>query len=142
MGATVTAYRLAPAPRGAGLRSWDCGICRREELKRPVFLSGPDGLIAAGTGCAAVLLGYPQHRAARVRQDFDAVQAREDQRQELLAERREAYSLALGQFRARVEGEPAELARARKTYHQGGGSGVLGSFPAWIERVAATGDLS
>lgn len=39
------------------MRAWDCAFCDFEELRRPVFLSGPDGLVAAGTRCAAVALG-------------------------------------------------------------------------------------
>lgn len=50
-------YRLAPAPHAAGMRSWDCCRCEHEELRRPVFLAGPGGVVAAGTRCAAVMLG-------------------------------------------------------------------------------------
>ena len=50
-------YRIAEAPRFAGQRNWDCCRCDHEQLRRPVFLEGPTGVFAAGTRCAAIMLG-------------------------------------------------------------------------------------
>ena len=50
-------YRIAEAPRFAGQRNWDCCRCDHEQLRRPVFLEGPTGVFAAGTCCAAIMLG-------------------------------------------------------------------------------------
>lgn len=54
---TNTSYRIAEAPRSAGQRNWDCCRCDHEQLRRPVFLEGPSGVLAAGVRCAAIMLG-------------------------------------------------------------------------------------
>lgn len=137
---TTTTYRIAPAPKFAQFSSWDCSRCGRSEVK-PVFLSGPDGIAPYGTGCAAKLLGYA--KVDRVRTEFNAIQAAEDAREEMLAERKARYTKALAQFRSGIEDEVSapELASCRKTYWQSGGSEVLGKFPEWMARVAETGSL-
>lgn len=136
-------YKIAAAPRFAGMREWDCEICGHETLKRPVFLHSPEtGLIAAGTGCASVaLFGRREaHLLREVRRDFDAITRAEVQADELRVDRRQRYSTAAAAFAVRDDGD-VHLQAARRTYHDLGGSKKLGLFPTWIAHVAATGDL-
>lgn len=58
----------------------------------------------------------------------------------MLAERQDRYATAAAEFAAGVQDSPA-LNSCRTTYHRAGGSRVLGTFPAWMARVAATGQL-
>jgi hypothetical protein len=137
-GMTTTAYRLVPAPRFAQFTAYDCAVCEHEELAHPVFLDGPNGQFAAGTGCAAKLLGYP--RATQVRKEWDSVQSRAEAHEEVLAERRERYGRALVAFKAGEQWNE-DYRSVQKTYWQSGASEKLGSFPAWIVKVAETGEL-
>lgn len=63
---TVATWRVVPAPKFAGMRTWDCARCDHEDLARPVFLTDGGATIAVGTGCAARLLGVPTREAERV----------------------------------------------------------------------------
>lgn len=86
-GGVPAAYRLADAPRFASGRTFDCAFCDHAELKRPVFLTGPDGLVAAGTRCAAIALGIVP---ASTRSESVAAKALRPLQAELDAARRRA----------------------------------------------------
>lgn len=144
-------YRLAPAPRFADARSWDCALCEHRDLVRPVFLTGPDGLIAVGSGCA--LNALAPHRG-RVPSDadrrtlyLDADRLTREARaiEDIRTERRARYAQALLEFDAVPNGGPDEapaLASCRTTYHQAGGFPTLGIlFPCFLLAVALTGVL-
>lgn len=139
---TTTTYRIAPAPKFAGQRDWTCVECGHEALKRPVFLTDGQTLIAVGTGCAAVLLfGRKDDQTIRqVRRDADAAQAAETAAEALRAERRARYTIALAAWTADDAGAP-EVRSAVQTYRRYGGAAVLGTFPEFLARVAETGDL-
>lgn len=144
-------YRLAPAPRFADARAWDCALCSHRDLVRPVFLTGPDGLIAVGSGCAIRALvpddTRPVTDADRRILYLDAgtltrvARAEEDAR----TERRARYAQALREFADVPNGGPDEapaLASARTTYHQAGGYPALGILlPHFLLAVALTGVL-
>lgn len=133
-------YELAPAPKFAGMRDWDCARCGRQEVK-PVFLRHAGTVASYGSGCAALLLGRPQ-AARAVRAEAETVQRREDERLEILAERAERFARALDAFHSAPNEDNGDLCSARRTYHAMGGGPVLGLFPAWMaEVVAAGGDL-
>jgi hypothetical protein len=134
----TTTYHLVPAPKFAEFTAFDCKVCDHEELAHPVFLQGPEGVFAAGTSCAAKLLGY--RRGVQVRKEWDSVQLRAQQMEEVKAERRERYGRALVAFEAGEDGN-IDLRSVRRTYWQSGASEKLGKFPAWIARVAETGEL-
>lgn len=136
---TTTTYRIAPAPKFAALYEWDCSRCGRREVK-PVFLNDGTGAKAYGSGCAARLLGRPE-AARKIRVEFDAVQRAAEQAEEMRVERTERYGRALKSFELDPNVETPELLSARRTYHQSGGFPVLGTFPAWMARVAETGEL-
>jgi hypothetical protein len=55
---STTTYTIAPKPRFAEFYAFSCACCGHEELERPVWLNGPEGVQTYGTGCAAKLLGY------------------------------------------------------------------------------------
>ena len=139
MTTSTAAYRLAPAPKFAALRSWDCSRCGRAEVK-PVFVNDGSGAIAVGSGCAAVLLGRPRSAAPRIANEFAAIERREAELEAMRAERRDAYARALAALDS--TGDNADLIRARQTFHGSGGFAALGSFPAWVARVAETGALA
>ncbi len=132
-------FRLAAAPKFAALRSWDCSRCGRAEVK-PVFVDDGSGAIAVGSGCASVLLGRPRSSARRIVDDFAAIERREVEIEAMRAERRDTYTRALAALD--VTGDNADLLRARQTFHGSGGFDALGSFPAWVARVAVTGELA
>lgn len=50
-------YRLTTRPAGTAFVAHDCKRCDAPELKRPVFVTDGNGIIAVGTRCAAILLG-------------------------------------------------------------------------------------
>lgn len=135
---TTSSYRLAAAPKFAALRAWDCTRCGRAEVK-PVFLTDGTGAQSYGSGCAAVLLGRPRSAARRVVDEFAAIERREAEVEAMRAERRDAYARALAALD--LTGDNPDLLRARQTFHASGGFAALGSFPAWVGRVAETGEL-
>lgn len=57
-------YRIVSAPKFSDMIEHDCADCGHESLTRPVFLAGPAGTFAVGTGCAARLLGLPAAEVA------------------------------------------------------------------------------
>lgn len=140
VGMTSTGYAVAPAPKFAAMQAFDCTRCGRAEVK-PIFLTDGAGARAYGTGCAALLLGYPSTSGRKVRDLADAADRAEAARVDMLAERTARYATALAEFEADANANPPALSSCRRTYHQAGGSTVLGSFPAWLARVAATGSL-
>lgn len=100
------------------MQEWDCQICGHETLKKPVFISGPDGnVVAAGTRCAAIMVYGREDASAqtRVRNEFDALAYKAKQEEELRAERLSRYTKALQQFRSDQDGAP-ELISVRQTY--------------------------
>jgi hypothetical protein len=56
--AAHTTYSIAAKPRFAEFYAFSCACCGHEELERPVWLTGPEGVQAYGCGCAAKLLGW------------------------------------------------------------------------------------
>lgn len=58
MNEITNTYRLAVArPKGTAFTCFDCALCGYPEIAAPVFLIGPAGIIAVGSGCAAKALG-------------------------------------------------------------------------------------
>ena len=57
-------YRIVSAPKFSDMIEHDCADCGHESLTRPVYLAGPAGTFAVGTGCAARLLGLPAAEVA------------------------------------------------------------------------------
>lgn len=135
----TTTYRLVAAPKFAAMREWDCSRCGRAEVK-PVFLADAAGTAAYGSGCAALLLGRPRSSARKVVDEAAAIERRAAEVEAMRAERMGAYTRAAAAFAAR-EDEAPELLRARRTFHALGGFASLGTFPAWLARVAEAGDL-
>src|SRR5688572_30018954 len=126
-----TSYRIAPAPKFAGMKAWDCSRCGRQEVK-PVFLA-PEGSVEAlpfGTGCAAKMLGRPDAPAATIRLEADQADRRAAAEADLAEERRTRYAEALEAFEAGDDGSEA-LASTRTTYHR------LGGFPALAVKFPA-----
>lgn len=155
-GLTMTRYALAPAPRHAAMRSWDCAFCAHEDLARPVFLAPATGgpVIAAGSGCA--LRALAPHRGDRgftaadervLLADADRLTHRARADEDLLADRRIRYAAALIEFTGqdRTDGPVADsptLLGCRQTYHQSGGYPALGLlFPEFLLAVAMLGVL-
>lgn len=92
----ASTYRVVPPPRFAWMREWDCEICGCETLKRPVFLAGVGGPVAAGTGCAARLLGREPRYVTKQR---DALLAEAVRMASELEARAARYEAALGEYR-------------------------------------------
>lgn len=146
----MTRWVLAPAPRGASMRSWDCAFCSHEDLVRPVFLAPATGgaVVAAGTGCALNALAPGRTRPPSdddrriLHLDADRLtrQARADE--DLRAERRARYATALHEFAADPNSNPPALGSCRRTYWQAGGYDALGlTFPMFLLGVALWGYL-
>ena len=146
--ATAT-YRIVPAPKFSGMIDFDCAICEYETLKRPVFLVGPAGVFAAGTGCAAKLLyGDDSARSKRlVTNAFESETIKARQADELIAERKARYTLALAEFTADKSGYSPALESCRTTYWSC--KRALGldleaaplNFPEFMAAVAETGEI-
>lgn len=95
--APATTYRITPAPRYAGMMSFDCARCGRVEVK-PVFLDGGEGSAPYGTGCAARMLGWLDHgtpRASKVRDEAAAVERRAREVAAMQADRMACNAAAL-----------------------------------------------
>lgn len=133
-----TVAALTAAER-TGNRPDECSCCDRAGLKHIVKLRHADGGIAwMGTSCAArALYGHRTSLTAAVRNRIsnDAIIAA--QRADQLDERRTRFARMAADFDAR--NETAELLQARRTYRTLGGHDVIGSFSAWLARVAETG---
>ncbi len=107
-----------------------------------MFVNDGSGAIAVGSGCAAVLLGRPRNSGRRVADEAAALDRREAEMAAMRAERQTAYGRAAAALAADRTGDDADLMRARQTFHGSGGFDVLGAFPAWVARVAETGELA
>jgi hypothetical protein len=59
----MSTYRLTNRPAGTAFVAYDCRRCEATELKRPVFVTDGTQTIAAGTRCAAILLGLVNETA-------------------------------------------------------------------------------
>lgn len=132
-------YRLTTAPKHASLRVFTCAFCGHDELGAPVFLAGPHGTIAAGSGCAAVAL-YGERTSAttrKVRNAADALAAAEVAAERERTERRAAYAEALATLEA--DGHSANLQTARRTYAT---LRPALTFPQFLAHIATTGDLN
>ena len=138
---TSTTYRIVPAPKFAGMKTWDCSRCGRVEV-RPVFLSDGGAALPFGSGCAARMLGRPEGDARRVRVEADAADRAEAARVELAAARAAAYAEVAEALAATPDAPHPFEAETRRTFHALGGFDALGPFPAWVARVASTGDLA
>ncbi len=143
---TTSAYRIVPAPKHADMIEHDCALCEYERLRRPVFLAGPAGIIAAGSGCAAVALyGRKDSRTVRlVITEADRVALVELQAAEQRAERSARYGRAVEAFAADDDAS-TDLISARRCYwsyvrHEWNGEHRIG-FGAFLEGVAQTGEL-
>jgi len=134
----TTAYTLADKPKNAELYEWDCLLCGHETLARPVFLAGPSGVIAAGTGCAAkALYGSADNVTRRkVRNAYDLIVFKSAQAEEMRVERMGRYGRALADLHA--NNWTPDLISAQRTYHNTTKS--VGFF-AFLETVATTGDI-
>jgi hypothetical protein len=133
----TTTYRIAPAPKLASQYEWDCALCGHETLARPVFLSGPAGVVfAAGTGCASVALygRKDAHMMTKVRNAADAAAHVAKMNRRHHAERAAIYAAAIDAFFADDDAAP-QLRSARLNYGAVGGySGTLTAFPMWMLR--------
>ena len=139
-------YRIVARPKGTSQVDYDCQVCEHETLKHPVFLEGPNSVIACGTGCAANLLYGEKSATAqnKVRKEFDAAQYKADQDAQLNSERKSGYTEALAAFESGDDGHP-QLQRARTTYFQfvrndWGGKHLM-TFPEFVKSIIASGEL-
>lgn len=146
---TSTTYTIAAPPKGAMFTEYDCALCRHESLTRPVFLhSSSGGLIAAGSGCAAVALYGTRSAAAvtRVRKAFDAAAAAAADDEAGRVERQARYAAAAAEFAADRDAAPSPaLQSCRSTYwsyvrHTWAGEHRM-TFPAFLAAVALEGRL-
>lgn len=152
-------YRIVAAPKLASQYEFDCQVCEHESLKHPVFLEGPAGRFAAGTGCAAKLLyGDDSARSKRlVRATFDTEMFKAKQAAELAAERQTRYTAALAAFQKGKEarangldvavdslGDVPALISARTTYsnwRERFESTPPLNFPEFMAAIAETGEI-
>jgi hypothetical protein len=142
--ATAPAYTVAamtPAER-LGNRPEECQECGRGAHKTMTKLreTKTGGIIWAGGGCASILMFGRRDRVAAVINAAADANRRAEQDEDLRTERRARYTIALAAFEADDDNALFDT-NARRTYFASGGFEALGSFPAWIARVAATGDL-
>lgn len=139
MNAATTTWKIAPAPRFAAMREWDCHFCGHEGLTKPVFVTR-DGraVVAAGTGCAAEALGITRRQVAA---EADALAAEADAAEALRRQVAENKARALEAYEADPNGDDPYLAAARQDFARLGGFARLGKFSAWLAAVAETGDL-
>jgi len=135
----TTTWKIAPAPRFAGMKEWDCHFCGHENLAKPVFLTR-DGraVVAAGTGCAAEALGITRRQVVAEAEALVAeAEAAEALRRQVAANK----ARALEAFEADPNGDDPYLLAARQDYRRLGGFARLGKFRTWLAAVAETGDL-
>lgn len=135
----TTTYTIAPKPKHAEMREWDCILCGHETLAKPVFLVGPTGtVIAAGTGCAAKALYGDADNVTRrkVRNAYDLVQHKADEAESLRLERMGRYGRALADLAA--DSWTADLRSTQRTYH---GTSKAHTFPEFLAIVAETGEI-
>lgn len=142
----MSGYRLTAPPALSAFVEMDCALCGHESLAHPVWLLGPAGVIAAGTGCAAVALyGDRAPRSQRlVRNEAAALAIIEAAAAAQRAERMSRYATALAEFSAGVDYSP--ILQSCRTTYWGTVRGLwLGehrmTFPAFLAAVAADGNL-
>lgn len=135
----ATTWKIAPAPRFAGMKEWDCYFCGHENLAKPVFLTR-DGraVVAAGTGCAAEALGITRRQVVA---EAEALVAEAEAAEALRRQVAENKARALAAFEADPNSDDPYLAAARQDFARLGGFARLGKFSAWLAAVAETGDL-
>jgi hypothetical protein len=142
--AFVTQFVIAAltAAERLGNRPDECSCCDRAGLVHIVKLRHADGgIVWMGTGCAAKALYGPRVQVtAAVRNQMSNDEHAARIALEVIEERRERYGRVLAAFLADDDIVVLESG-CRRTYHQLGGSAVLGKFPAWLAAVAETGDL-
>lgn len=139
-------YELVAPPKLSAFVEADCALCGHESLTRPVWLRGPAGVIAAGTGCAAVALyGNRSPRSQRlVRNEAEALAIIEAAAAAQRAERMTRYATALDEFRAGVD--YSLILQSCRTTYWGTVRGLWNNehrltFPAFLAAVAADGIL-
>jgi hypothetical protein len=138
--AANTTYRIVAKPRFADLYTHTCRCCGHEELERPVWVEGPEGVQTYGTGCAAKLLYGDRTAVTAVRNAAAVVQFHADAVEADRAEKRVRYGQAHRDFLAGIRYTPG-MQSCRQTYHRAGGSAALGTFLEFLARVAETGEL-
>lgn len=135
----TTTWKIAPAPRFAGMMEWDCHFCGHENLAKPVFLTRDGGaVVAAGTGCAAEALGITRYQVAA---KADALAAEAAAAEALRRQIAQNKARALEAYEADPNGDDPYLTAARQDFRRGGGFARLGKFSAWLAAVAETGNL-
>ena len=125
-------YTVTSRPKGLAFVDFDCAICQHETLKRPIFLAGPSGVIAAGTGCAAELVYGTRTATTKVRNAADGAEVAATNNRRHQAERANHYAKAIDAFFNGDDVNP-DLNGARRDYSVSGGyTGTRRAFPVWM----------
>ena len=136
---TYTTYEVVAAPKGSEFQEFDCKFCAYHSLTKPVFLKSAEGtIVAAGAGCAALIMyGYKSDHA-KVTRLFDIANHEAQQAEIARTERKTNATLALEALKANI-GYTPELQGMRATFHQ---INTDMNFPDFLTYVATYGELN
>ena len=138
---THSTYTVVARPKGAEFQEFNCHFCAYHSLTKPVFLKSAEGtIVAAGAGCAALIMYGYKSESRKVTRAFDLANFIENQNEEVRAELRVAATEALEAFNAGI-GYTPNLQRMRVNYNKNGIAPTM-NFHEYLAFVATTGELN